>query len=71
MQLERAARADPFDSEAHYYLGATLDKLGRKDEAGRPLDIVHRDVSPQNILLSTDGRVKIADFGIASANLFR
>jgi serine/threonine protein kinase/tetratricopeptide (TPR) repeat protein len=43
----------------------------RKDEAGKPLDIVHRDVSPQNILLSFDGAVKIADFGIASANLFR
>ncbi len=43
----------------------------RKDEAGGPLDIVHRDVSPQNILLSYDGAVKIADFGIASANLFR
>src|SRR6187431_1596340 len=43
----------------------------RKDEAGKPIDIVHRDVSPQNILLSFDGAVKIADFGIASANLFR
>jgi len=31
----------------------------RKDEAGAPLDIVHRDVSPQNILLSYDGAVKI------------
>jgi serine/threonine protein kinase/tetratricopeptide (TPR) repeat protein len=43
----------------------------RKDEAGNPIDIVHRDVSPQNILMSFDGAVKIADFGIASANLFR
>ncbi|MEB2312644.1 MAG: protein kinase [Sorangiineae bacterium] len=43
----------------------------RKDEGGAPLDIVHRDVSPQNVLVSYEGAVKIADFGIASANLFR
>ena len=42
----------------------------KRDEAGQPLEIVHRDVSPQNILLSFDGSVKIADFGIASARLF-
>ncbi|MBX3187716.1 MAG: protein kinase [Labilithrix sp.] len=35
------------------------------DADGKPLHLVHRDVSPQNILISVDGEVKIADFGIA------
>jgi len=39
----------------------------RFDEAGRPLKIVHRDVSPQNVLIGYEGQVKIVDFGIAKA----
>jgi serine/threonine protein kinase len=45
-----------------------LDYAHRKvGPDGKPLEIVHRDVSPQNILLSFEGEVKIVDFGIARA----
>jgi eukaryotic-like serine/threonine-protein kinase len=37
------------------------------DDAGAPLHIVHRDVSPQNILVATDGHARVLDFGIAKA----
>lgn len=37
------------------------------DEAGTPLNVVHCDISPQNILLSYAGEVKITDFGISRA----
>lgn len=45
-----------------------LDYAHRKaDAAGRPLNLIHRDVSPQNILVSFEGAVKITDFGIVKA----
>lgn len=38
-----------------------------KDESDNPLDIVHRDVSPQNVMVSVDGIPRLLDFGIAKA----
>lgn len=39
----------------------------KDDKTGEPLNIVHRDVSPQNMLISLQGEVKVSDFGISKA----
>src|SRR5207237_1006129 len=51
--------------------GALNTAHNANDSLGRPLKIVHRDVSPSNVLCAYTGEVKLCDFGIAKATLSR
>jgi eukaryotic-like serine/threonine-protein kinase len=72
--LRRCSRAKvplPFELAVHVVCEALkgLDYAHRRtDDEGRPLELVHRDVSPSNLLVSFEGEVKVCDFGIARAN---
>jgi eukaryotic-like serine/threonine-protein kinase len=73
--LRKASEADRYmPIETAVYIAkevaAGLDYAHRKrDASGRSLGIVHRDVSPQNVLISYAGEVKLVDFGIAKATM--
>jgi serine/threonine-protein kinase len=38
-----------------------------RDDRGQPLHVVHRDISPHNIIVATDGIARVLDFGVAKA----
>ena len=70
-----AARGEPVPTEVALQIALSVGRgLAHAHEAiddeGRPLGLVHRDVSPGNILISGSGAVKLGDFGIARAAEF-
>jgi serine/threonine-protein kinase len=70
-RCSKAGVALPFELAVHVVREALkgLDYAHRRtSEEGKPLGIVHRDVSPSNLLISFEGEVKVCDFGIAHAN---
>jgi serine/threonine protein kinase len=68
---ERAWGAPPHAGIACHVAARMLEGLvhahAATDGCGRPLGIIHRDVTPQNVLVSFEGDVKIVDFGLAKA----
>ncbi|HEY4059782.1 MAG TPA: serine/threonine-protein kinase, partial [Kofleriaceae bacterium] len=74
VQARTAAGAIPLRITVHILMelcSALAAAHGLRDERGRALGLVHRDVSPANIIVSTYGEAKLIDFGIAKAAFSR
>ena len=69
-ELRRRGRSLPPRLAAHIAAEAAAGLHAAhemRDDAGRALGVVHRDVSPQNVFITYDGAVKVLDFGVAKA----
>ena len=73
--LSALLKKSPNHRPPHLLVSIVLDALAGLDSAhtltdddGNPLSLVHRDVSPQNVLIGVDGAARITDFGIARAS---
>ena len=60
--------ADPRAHPLRRAHGASRGARGAIDMQGRPLGVVHRDVSPQNVIVGVDGSSRLIDFGVAKAS---
>lgn len=72
LMAEARARSEPFAERTVAFIASqTCSGLSAahdlRDQEGKPLGLVHRDLTPGNVLVSFDGVVKITDFGIAKA----
>jgi serine/threonine protein kinase len=70
-RLRQEGRTLPIGQAVHItreVLRALTSVHAAKDEKGTPLGIIHRDVTPSNLYLSSDGKVKLGDFGIARSS---
>ncbi len=70
--VQRVADREPFPIGLALFVASEVLKAlrfahGRRDDEGQPMNIVHCDISPHNVLISHAGEVKITDFGIARA----
>lgn len=74
-RIQKTAKAKKVEFPIHLIVKVIRDALNGlghahsavDDQTGKPLGVVHRDVSPQNIMVRVDGVTKVVDFGIAKA----